>query len=255
MSLFTFDAAIVSDVGLKRKLNQDRGLVRPDLGLFIVADGMGGHQGGEIASQMCVDSVEDTIRNSLEKSESENHTDHHLFQEALLNANQRVYDLSEVEPELKGMGTTATVLKISGNIATIGQVGDSRAYFWNATGIWQITRDHSLVEEKLKAGLISRSQVKTDGMKNVITRSVGYDPQIRVDLYSLEINDGDAFLLCSDGLTGPVPEQQIYSILESTLKSDLSLQNAAQRLIQAANEQGGDDNITAVLVQCKKGSS
>ena len=132
---------------------------------------------------------------------------------------------------------------------TIAQVGDSRAYYWNKDGIWQITRDHSLVQEKLRAGLITREQVKTDDMKNVITRSVGYEMNVKTDIYTMEVEPGDHFLICSDGLSGPVDDDLMFDILEESAKSGLSLEDTAKRLIQKANERGGDDNSTVVLVQ------
>jgi serine/threonine protein phosphatase PrpC len=236
------DCALISDIGLRRKQNQDTGAVRPDLGLFIVADGMGGHQGGETASQMCVETVLETVGNSEE-------SDSTLLEKAITAANQAILKRAGEDPKLNGMGTTATVLRIRGNEATLLQVGDSRAYFWTSEGIWQLTRDHSLVQEKLRAGLINRDQVKSDEMKNVITRSVGYEPGLKADLYSMPVARGDGFLLCSDGVSGPVDDALMFEILEETRKSGLSLGEAAKRLIQTANSKSGDDNATVVLVK------
>ena len=238
-------AALLSDIGMKRKQNQDSGLSRPDLGLFMVADGMGGHQGGETASRICVEKVCESVEASVSKSTD----DRTLLQQGLLLANQAVYEQSTQDPQLKGMGTTATILKISKYLATIAQVGDSRVYYWNRDGIWQLTRDHSLVQEKLRAGLITRAQLKTDEMKNVITRSVGYEPNMNIDLYQMPVASGDGFLICSDGLSGPVEDRVMFEILEETIHSKLSLSDAASRLVNAANQRGGDDNVTVVLVQ------
>lgn len=243
-SSFTLDAALLSDIGMKRKQNQDSGLVRADLGLFMVADGMGGHKGGETASRLCVEKMTEHI----EINQDSQVTDAILLHQGLLVANQTIFEHSQNSPDLQGMGTTATVLKISGNLATILQVGDSRAYYWNRQGIWQLTRDHSLVQEKLRAGLITREQTKTDDMKNVITRSVGYEPNVKVDVYTFDIEAGDGFLVCSDGLSGPVNETLMFDILEETMSSGLSLNDAATKLVQAANENGGDDNVTVALV-------
>jgi serine/threonine protein phosphatase PrpC len=246
----TLYSAMQTDVGLKRKQNQDSGLAIPELGFFIVADGMGGHQGGEIASQLCVEKFAEYLRaNPADASHPID--DVTLLYQALHVANQAIYDQSQRDPHLLGMGTTVTALKISGSRATILQVGDSRAYYWNEKGIWQLTRDHSLVQEKLRAGLITREQAKTDDMKNVITRSVGYELQVKPDLYGFDIAKGDGFLLCSDGLTGFVSDSLMFDILEETVTSGLSLnealKTASERLISEANRGGGDDNITVVI--------
>jgi serine/threonine protein phosphatase PrpC len=236
------DCALISDIGLRRKQNQDTGAVRPDLGLFIVADGMGGHQGGETASQMCVE----TLIQAIESSDGPDST---LLEQAITSANNAILKRAGEDSKLTGMGTTATVLRIRGSTATLLQVGDSRAYFWRPEGIWQLTRDHSLVQEKLRAGLITRDQLKSDDMKNVITRSVGYEPGLKADCYTLPIARGDGFLLCSDGLSGPVDDSLMFEILEETRKNGLSLGEAAKRLIHTANAKGGDDNSTVVLVK------
>jgi serine/threonine protein phosphatase PrpC len=250
MSNFKLTAALLSDIGMKRKQNQDHGEYHLDLGLFIVADGMGGHQGGETASQLCVEKVVAHV----EAAQREGHADSALLQQSLLIANQAIYELSAKEPSLNGMGTTATVLKITNNLATFAQVGDSRAYYWNKIGLWQLTQDHSLVQEKLRAGMITRDQVKTDEMKNVITRSVGYEMNMKVDLFTFEIEAGDGFLLCSDGLTGLVDNSLMFDILEETRKSGLSLDDAAAKLVKAANNHGGDDNVTVILVAVESSS-
>ena len=249
-----FEAALSSHVGMKRKQNQDSAAIKEELALFILADGMGGHQGGEIASQLCVEKVaEHFLKNSgMAAYSSDTTSTSTLLHQSLLLANQGIYDRSQSESELRGMGTTATVLKLSDDgIAHIAQVGDSRAYYWNSHGIWQITQDHSLVQEKLRAGLISREQVKTDDMKNVITRSVGYELNLKVDLYAIPVQSGDGFLLCSDGLSNPVSDALMFDILDESLKSGLHLNDITQRLVDAANQRGGDDNVTVVLIQIK----
>jgi len=237
------DCALISDIGLKRKQNQDTGSVRPDLGLFVVADGMGGHQGGEIASQLCVETLIHTVETHPEEP------DRALLDQAIQNANEAILKRAQEDSKLHGMGTTATALLIRGDTATLLQVGDSRGYFWNEDGIWQLTKDHSLVQEKLRAGLINREQVKSDEMKNVITRSVGYEPGLKADCFTIQVARGDGFLLCSDGVSGPVDDALMFEILEETRKNGLSLGEAAKRLIHTANSKSGDDNATVVLVK------
>ncbi len=237
------DCALISDIGLKRKQNQDMGGVRPDLGLFVVADGMGGHQGGEIASQLCVETLIQTVeRNPTDP-------DRTLLEKAIQDSNEAILKRSHEDSRLHGMGTTATVLLIRGETATLLQVGDSRGYYWNSDGIWQLTKDHSLVQEKLRAGLITREQVKSDEMKNVITRSVGYEPGLKADCFTFPVARGDGFLLCSDGVSGPVDDALMFEILEETRSNGLSLGEAAKRLIHTANSKSGDDNATVVLVK------
>ena len=241
---YTFDCCMVTDIGMKRKQNQDSGLIKPELGLFMVADGMGGHQGGETASLLCVEKTAEYLAEHAMDPEQSN-----VLEQAIQSANRAIFDLSEKEPKLRGMGTTVTMLRISNHLATILQVGDSRAYYWNETGLWQLTRDHSLVQEKLRAGLITRAQVKTDEMKNVITRSVGYEASVKADAYQFPVEKGDGFLICSDGLSGPVDDALMFEILEESRTSGLSLEDTAHKLVKSANGRGGDDNVTVVLVK------
>ena len=240
----TFECYLLSDIGMKRKQNQDSGIIRPDLGLFMVADGMGGHQGGETASRVCVEKVAEFLETSTVNLEPSQR-----IEQALQYANRAIFDLSEAEPTLRGMGTTSSILYLSEHIAHIVQVGDSRAYYWNSDGLWQLTRDHSLVQEKLRAGLITRDQMKSDDMKNVITRSVGYEGAVKTDVYTFPTEIADGFLLCSDGLSGPVDDALMFEILEETNRSGVSLEHTAEKLVKSANARGGDDNVTVVLVK------
>lgn len=222
----------------------------PELGLFVVADGMGGHQGGEIASAMLVSNLVDHIK----KSRIEGRTS---AREALLDgievANDQIFRRAYAETHLRGMGTTTTAMLITDDNLTIGQVGDSRCYFLRPGMLWQVTRDHSLVQEKLRAGLITRDQLRTDQMKNVITRSVGFEPQVMVDIYDMRVSEGDVFLICSDGLTGMVEDHDILSLVSEYLFDKGDLTEAVERLISLANENGGDDNVTVALIQMMPG--
>lgn len=239
-------AEFVSHVGMKRKQNQDSGAMVPELGLFVVADGMGGHQGGEIASAMLVSTLVDHIK----KSRIEGRTS---AREALLDgieiANDQIFRRAYAETHLRGMGTTTTAMLITEDNLTIGQVGDSRCYFLRPGHLWQVTRDHSLVQEKLRAGLITRDQLRTDQMKNVITRSVGFEPQVSVDIYDMRASEGDVFMICSDGLTGMVEDHDILKLVNEYLFEKGDLTEAVERLISLANENGGDDNVTVALIQ------
>ena len=242
----SIEASLCTHVGMKRKQNQDLAASEPESKLFILADGMGGHQGGETASRLCVETISHFF-----KTQTGNHVPD-LMRKSIYAANEAIFQRARTEPTLKGMGTTATVLKLDdeGN-AHIAQVGDSRCYYWNSQGIWQLTLDHSVSQEKLRAGLITRDQLKTDEMKNVITRSVGYDQSVKVDSFIFATQPGDGFLLCSDGLSNPLSDRLMFDILEESRNSGLSLDETAKRFIDAANERGGDDNATIVLVSVK----
>lgn len=234
-----------TDVGRKRMQNQDHGTAIPDLGLFIVADGMGGHRGGETASAISVETISAEIASLTERNWDPKSTLIHAIQ----TANRAIFEKSETDPHLQGMGTTTTALLFKDQTLTIGHVGDSRCYLLRPHQIWQVTRDHSLVQEKLDAGLITRDEIKTDQMKNVITRSVGFEQELEVEIYQLEPQAGDCFLICSDGLSGLVEDSRILKVVQRHAFEDKNLQGAVLELIAAANANGGDDNITSILVQ------
>ncbi len=241
-----FKVGFGTDVGRKRSQNQDSGIARPELGLFVVSDGMGGHRGGETASAMAVE----IISNFTSKAES--HQDwepNRVISDALQAANLAVYEKSLNHVHLQGMGTTTTALLFKDHHLSIGHVGDSRCYLFRPNAVWQLTRDHSLVQEKLKAGLIKRSEVKTDRMKNVITRSVGFEKEVEVEIYQMEVQSGDCFLICSDGLSGLMEDLEMLKVIQEQVFEAGNLQNGVNELIATANSHGGDDNITSILVQ------
>jgi protein phosphatase len=243
----TFQVGAMTDTGRKRAQNQDNFISLPEFGFFMVADGMGGHQGGEIASRLAAE----TISQSIQKANQESRTQHPAacLTEAINLGNQSIYQLSANTPTLKGMGTTVTALLFHENQLWIGHVGDSRCYLLREDGFWQITRDHSLVEEKFRAGLINRAQMRVDPMKNVITRSVGFEQAVAVEIFSLEAHRNDVLLICSDGLSGQIEDAELFQILKEGISKNTSLQEIAHALIQEANRKGGDDNITSVVVQ------
>ncbi len=256
-----FHSTLLTDIGRKRQKNQDNGASVPELGLFLVADGMGGHQGGETASQMLADVVPKVVRDARRSKKWHPAV---AIIDAIENAHDQIFKRSQKESSLKGMGTTATALLFTEDkdpstpfTLTIGHVGDSRCYFFRPGAIWQLTRDHSLVQEKLRAGLITREGLRTDSMKNVITRSVGFEPHVNVDVYEMAVQPGDLFMLCSDGLSGMIEDRKIMEIVQKEFfdsKESDRLELTSQALIAAANENGGDDNITAVLIQIRSGN-
>jgi protein phosphatase len=239
-------------VGMKRLQNQDNFLVLPELNPQIsvcaVADGMGGHKGGETASLMCIETLSDYFKKKTANGGLTANPEQSL-QEAFLAANSAIQKKSIATESLNGMGTTTTALLFIGPKLYIANVGDSRTYLIQRDRIWPITRDHSVVQEKLQAGLITREQTKTDKMRNVLTRAVGFESMLDVDVYAMDIKKGDLFLVCSDGLYTMVDDAKICETFQKILKTGISLEKAAEELIDLANQGGGEDNITTILAQ------
>jgi protein phosphatase len=225
--------ARASDTGRKRRHNEDSYVVAPPL--FAVADGMGGAQAGEVASKLAAAALEDTDPGTFSGPEKVTQ----LIQEA----NRRVYERASEDPSTSGMGTTMTVAIVEGNEVTIGHVGDSRAYLVRDHELEQLTEDHSLVNELLKSGKLSRAEAEVHPQRSVITRAVGTDPDVDVDAFVVTADIGDVFLLCSDGLTDMVGDDEILQIVE---KSPSDLDRVTKSLVAAANRGGGEDNITIV---------
>lgn len=239
-----------TDVGMKRDHNEDSYLLAPDLNLFVVADGMGGHAGGEMASGISVRTVEKTVRNekttidpqlshegSIEKSPVAR-----LLSNAVRAACNAVYTKSQQVRELQGMGTTTTSMLFHDRHCFVAHVGDSRCYLVRDGRVLQLSEDHSLVNEQLKAGLITEAQARQSRFKNIITRSVGFDADVEVDMIAVEVKVGDAYMMCSDGLSNLVTDPEICDIV-----SDNFLHRVPEILIDLANSRGGDDNSTVVI--------
>lgn len=233
-----------TDVGLKRNNNQDFVYasdkeVGPVPSLFIVADGMGGHAAGDLASRVCVETVVDVIGSGGEKEIIP------LFERAIRKANQAVLEKAASKPEYAGMGTTLVTAAVAGDTLYVANVGDSRLYLIDDDRIDQITHDHSLVEEMVRAGRLRRDQMKDHPEKNIITRAVGGEENIEADFFDVGLHEGDIILLCSDGLTNMVEDEQIFRIV----KRESTLREAGRKLISAANRAGGRDNISVVLAR------
>lgn len=231
-----------TDVGLKREINQDSILVDNRLGLYIVADGMGGHKGGEVASAIAVKTAKEIVEeNSKKKAFAPRDLLLHIYRQA----SERIHYKSSIEnPELAGMGTTMVLSLMNNDTLYVGNVGDSRCYLFKDKFLWQMTEDHSLVNEQLRAGVISESEIDMMVGKNVITRSVGYEREVRVDIFQKKISPGEKLLLCSDGLSGMVSD----AIIEDICRKNHG-QECVEECITTAKEAGGDDNISVILIQ------
>lgn len=229
----------ISDIGLKRKINQDAYFKDDSLGLYIVADGMGGHLGGEVASRLAVETIYKYCLQNKAKSCRERLND------SINLSSREIFNAASTNIDLAGMGTTVTALLFDENDTVyIGHVGDSKAYLIRENNIWQLTEDHSLVNEEVKAGRISVNQIENYQFKNVITRSVGYQETVIVDIYKRKLEKGDMFLLCTDGLSGPVEPREMVNVIKTH-----GAEKGVCQLIDLANQRGGDDNITVLLVE------
>jgi protein phosphatase len=230
----------ISDKGLKREGNQDSFLVEDRLGLFIVADGVGGHFGGEVASALAVE----TVREVVNHPRAAEFRPKEVITQAYEEASHRIFDRALQEPKLNGMGTTMVLSYVRDNKIYIANVGDSRAYLYRKPHLWQITEDHSLINEQIRLGMMTEEQARKLIGKNVITRSVGFERDVFPDLLEREISSGDTFIFCSDGLSGMVPDAEMCNIMNVT-----QIEKAAGILLQKAIDHGGDDNVTVVVVQ------
>ncbi|MBX9766177.1 MAG: Stp1/IreP family PP2C-type Ser/Thr phosphatase [Bdellovibrionales bacterium] len=230
-----------TDIGLKRESNQDNFLVDLDLGLFVVADGMGGHRGGEVASALAVQAAREVVTQSFEKESGVSPRD--LLSRAYREANRRIFDLSQSQGDLKGMGTTMVSCLSRDNSLYFGNVGDSRVYLCRGGQLWQLTEDHSLIYEQIRAGNIKETEAAHLVAKNIITRSVGFEPDVTCDVVVRKLQANEIYILCSDGLSGLVSDQRICEIATSTSRAEI-----ASRLIEEAKDNGGDDNVTVVVL-------
>jgi PPM family protein phosphatase len=249
--MMRIDAAGLTDVGCVRKHNEDNLLVDPKLGLFVVADGLGGHAAGEVASQIVVDKVAQFVNQTVEKDRTwplEYDTslsfDGNRLKVALLLSDQAIAEDIRKNPERETMGSTVVAGILSKNRVTLAHVGDSRGYLVGKEGIRQVTRDHSWVAEQVAHGILTQAEARVHPFRNVITQALGNGGELEVEIQEFDLEESERLLLCSDGLSGMVADQQIWDIVNKSS----SLQSAVETLIAVARENGGEDNITAVLV-------
>jgi len=237
-------AAASTDVGLRRRINEDRYALAPELGLYLVADGMGGHTAGQVASELAADAALQAIR-ALEGASA---SLAEKLRYAVASANRAIYTMAREKPELAGMGTTLVCLLSGQGRAALAHVGDSRAYLVRGERIRQLTDDHSIVGELLRRNEISEDAAKEHPHRHVLTRALGVRRAVEPDLAELTPQAGDLFVLCSDGLTNHVEDHEIAKAV--TQEEDL--QEACERLIDLANGRGGEDNTTIIVARCEK---
>lgn len=231
----------LSDVGRKRAHNEDNFLVAENLGLFAVADGMGGHQAGEMASRLAIEKLRDQVKAPPRAAtRAENLAS---FTRAMMTVGADIFDAAQADPDLEGMGTTLTALWVQGRRAYIAHVGDSRAYLYRDGKVQQLTFDHSWVAEQVRAGFLTEQEARESRFRHIITRSVGFERDVQVDGSVTPVRVGDCLILCSDGLSNFVEEADLIEVLSRQLYRDVP-----QVLVDLANARGGDDNITVVLI-------
>jgi PPM family protein phosphatase len=232
-------AGVATDVGRVREKNDDSYLIEPPL--YAVADGMGGAKAGEVASQLALQTIADLQRSGGARLEDE-----------VVAANKIVYARANQEERFAGMGTTLTAALATPEAVHMAHVGDSRAYLLRAGSLRQLTRDHTLVDRMVQAGEITRDEADVHPHRNVLLRALGTEPTVEVESFDVGLLEGDRLLLCSDGLTVMATEDQIKAILEASTGDP---QDAAERLVRAANRAGGVDNITAIVIDAVPGNA
>ncbi len=244
----------VSDVGRVRAHNEDSYLVVDSSGLFLVADGMGGHAGGAHASQACVEVVAKVVQHGLTglaglDRDAASAAAKELLGASASEASARIYDRGQADSSLHGMGTTLTGLLFYRERAHVVHVGDSRCYLFRGGVASQLTHDHTWLNEQLRAGLVSAEEAETSDLKHIITRSVGFEREVQADLMTVNVCPGDAFLLCSDGMSNYIDTEELMELAREHFVADLP-----QVCVDLVLDRGGDDNVTVVTVMASNGT-
>ena len=246
-------SASLTDPGRVRDHNEDCIEARPEIGLYVLADGMGGYNAGEVASGMATSLIADGLVEAWKPAEVDRMRREdakalaeRLIREQVARANSAIFTTSQNNPECAGMGTTLVVCHFYDDFLTVAHIGDSRLYRLRGEGMEQVTRDHSLLQEQLDSGLITPEEAKLSQNKNLVTRALGIDPSVETEVHCYDAQPDDVYLLCSDGLSDMVEDDEIRLTL-MTLKTNPTL--TVQQLVQAANDNGGRDNISAMLIR------
>lgn len=254
MNAMKISSESLSDVGRKRKGNEDSFAVDGDQRLYVVADGMGGHAAGEVASRIAVESIQEFVTQTSGNQEitwpfgldETISYDGNRLKTAIRHANRRVLEATRESAELEGMATTVAAVLVEADVANLAHVGDSRIYLWSGGEMTLLTSDHSWVNEQIQTGVISPEQARSHPLRNVVTRALGGRADLLVDIQARKMEDGDLLLLCSDGLTTMMADDEIAALLKSC---EEDIEKAARALVDEANDRGGEDNITVVLVK------
>ena len=254
MSAMKITSEALTDVGRKRKGNEDALSVNPEQKLYVVADGMGGHAAGEVASKIAVDAIDEFVTLTAGNEEitwpfgldETISYDGNRLKTAIRHANRKVLEATREDPELEGMATTVAAVLVDADVANLAHVGDSRIYRWSDGEMTLLTSDHSWVNEQIQTGVISPEQARSHPLRNVVTRALGGRTDLLVDVQAVTMKSGDVLLLCSDGLTTMIPDEDIAAILD---RADGDVVSGAKALVDEANERGGEDNITVILLK------
>ena len=244
-----FEMVSATDTGRVRSHNEDSIATDPDIGLATLADGMGGYNAGEVASGIAVAMIPAEMRKSFASRSSSTLSDDEaqkLVAEQSGKVNVAIYNAAKTQQQYAGMGTTLVVALWHGEKLTVGHLGDSRLYRLRGESFEQVTRDHSWMQEQIDSGVVTKEQARTAKNKNLVTRACGIDPQVETEVHTYPVQSGDIYLLCSDGLSDMIPDDELGLTL-SSLKANLPL--AAEQLVQQANDNGGRDNISVILVR------
>jgi serine/threonine protein phosphatase PrpC len=246
------EVAIATHPGMVRSHNEDSIAADAEIGLAVLADGMGGYNAGEVASGIAVELIKTEMKKSLtgkRPGDLNGQDAEKLITEHSTRANAAIYHASQSQPQYSGMGTTLVVALWHDNKVSVGHIGDSRLYRLRAGALEQVTRDHSLLQEQIDSGMITKEQARHSQNKNLVTRAVGIDPEVETEVHTYPVQTGDIYVLCSDGLNDMVTDEDIELTL-SSLQANLPL--AAQQLVQQANDNGGRDNVSVILVRVTK---
>jgi protein phosphatase len=236
----------LTDPGRVRPENEDSIVVRPEIGLAILADGMGGHQAGEVASRLAVDVIQRHLIEAFARAAAEG--DEGLLSEAIRKANAAVYEAARERPEYAGMGSTVVVAVFHGDKLYFGHVGDSRLYRYRDGLFTPLTRDHSVIQELVGRGLLTEAEARATIAKNLVTRALGVDPDVEPEMGEETYRDADVYLLCSDGLNDMLSDDEIARLLA---EHEPNLEEAARHMVDTANARGGPDNISVILARTK----
>jgi len=239
-------AVFLTDRGKIRPHNEDNGGVivnQAGVHLAVVADGMGGHRAGDVASSITLTKFKEYWEETGEFSDPE--SIENWFREHITQLNQYIFEHAKLNPECQGMGTTVVAAIVTDQFASIANVGDSRCYIFNDSGFNQLTEDHSLVNELVKSGQISKEDAEHHPRKNVLLRAVGTEPTVEIDIKTISFEEGDFLLLCSDGLSNKLSDHEMKEILTK----EIPLEEKAQEMINLANQYGGEDNITLAIIE------